>query len=99
MISDIETMLPKYDRIFIIPYDEAESGLCAEFMNSDEVKNSKQKIHFIVDRCHEAEDLFLTYQFSTKVSYLSDKTNYGNVFNYYHAGLLTKQEIFRLMLE
>ena len=98
-ISDIESILPSYDRIFIIPYDEAESGICAEFLNSDEVRNTKLKVYFIVDKQHEVEDLFLTYQFSSKVTYLSDHTNYGNIFNYYHAGLLTKQEVFRLMLE
>lgn len=99
MISDIEAILQKYDRIFIIPYDEADSGLCAEFMDSDAVKNTQLKVYFIVDKQHEAEDLFLTYCFSSKVSYLSEKTNYGNVFNYYHAGLLTREEIFGLLLE
>lgn len=99
LMSDIEAILQKYDRIFIVPFNEAEVGLCADFMNSDEVRNTKKKIYFIVDKKHEAENLFLTYRFSSKVTYLSDKTNYGNIFNYYHAGLITKHEVFRLMLE
>ena len=98
VVDDIKGSLGS-DHIFIVPFEESESGLCAEFMNSDEVRNTKQKADFIVDKQHEAEDLFLTYQFSTKASYVSDKTNYGNLFNYYHAGLLTKKEVFGLMLE
>lgn len=71
------------------------------FLESAILKNSNKKILIFEFEGNE-QDLFLEiyrlYEFSNRVRYVSDNTQYGNLLNYLKTGVINRDELFESLI-
>ena len=70
-----------------------------EIWHCTDSQNEKKMLHHISEmEMSELKRMHYMYDFSDKVIFISDSTQYGTLFNYVKTGILTEQEMVAALL-
>lgn len=97
----IKNDLQTYDLILLVESADGLSvgGLVGELLNSQAFRRSEKKILVLpAEKYMDLVSLYYTYEFSDRFKVIARSSQYGGLFNYIDNGILTKQEVFELIL-
>ena len=81
----IQQLLDKYEKIVV-----ADASLAKKLMP---LQTEKVKVVSTQEgQAAEILDLYRTYEFSDRVIFISNDSNYGTLYNYVRAGIITERE-------
>lgn len=110
-LNRLETMINNGIKVLLVDYPDAEIVvlLLTALKNRnltmvqiwnyvEEVPKDKQLIYIPQKDMNEVLEMYRMYEFSDKVTVISDTSQYGSLFNYIKTGILTKEEMVDALL-
>ncbi len=109
IIAMLESALNKKNRIIIFDVEECESifleivksvdPTCTEIWHSMQIESENDSVKYLrPEYLKEILNIYRLYDFSDKVTIISENSQYGSLFNYVKNGILTVEEMAEAIL-